>query len=347
MAITNSTIGARHFKHLTAYDRGKIAALHAAGKTQQEIADYVGCHKSTISRELRRGTVPQRKSNGKIVHVYFPDTGQLFYERNRKACGRKLKLDDAIEFIKYAETQILDKKWSPDAVCGRAKRDGKFKDKMVCTKTLYNYIDLGLIGVKNIDLPMKITLNTKKKRNRKNKKILGRSIDERPIEVNERQEFGHWEIDTVIGKKTKDQALLTLTERKTRKEIILRVTAKDSLSVSEVISQLKVSYGNRFSKVFKTITADNGSEFADLGLSVEKDLTEVYFTHPYTSCERGTNERHNGLIRRFIPKGRPISSVADETITYVENWCNHLPRKILNYRTPEECFQIELAGLAS
>uniref|UniRef100_UPI000B027FA3 IS30 family transposase n=1 Tax=Bacillus smithii TaxID=1479 RepID=UPI000B027FA3 len=85
----------------------------------------------------------------------------------------------------------------------------------------------------------------------------------------------------------------------------------------------------------------------DLGLSVEKDLTEVYFTHPYTSCERGTNERHNGLIRRFIPKGRPISSVADETITYVENWCNHLPRKILNYRTPEECFQIELAGLAS
>lgn len=152
---------------------------------------------------------------------------------------------------------------------------------------------------------------------------------------------------TVIGKKTKDQALLTLTERKTRKEIILRVTAKDSLSVSEVISQLKVSYGNRFSKVFKTITADNGSEFADLGLSVEKDLTEVYFTHPYTSCERGTNERHNGLIRRFIPKGRPISSVADETITYVENWRNHLPRKILNYRTPEECFQIELAGLAS
>nr|WP_049783546.1 IS30 family transposase [Heyndrickxia coagulans] len=152
---------------------------------------------------------------------------------------------------------------------------------------------------------------------------------------------------TVIGKKTKDQALLTLTERKTRKEIILRVTAKDSLSVSEVISQLKVSYGNRFSKVFKTITADNGSEFADLGLSVEKDLTEVYFTHPYTSCERGTNERHNGLIRRFIPKGRPISSVADETITYVENWRNHLPRKVLNYRTPEECFQIELAGLAS
>ncbi|MED4936106.1 helix-turn-helix domain-containing protein, partial [Heyndrickxia coagulans] len=81
-------------------DRGKIAALHAAGKTQQEIADYVGCHKSTISRELRRGTVPQRKSNRKIVHVYFPDTGQLLYERNRKACGRKLKLDDAIEFIK-------------------------------------------------------------------------------------------------------------------------------------------------------------------------------------------------------------------------------------------------------
>jgi transposase, IS30 family len=156
MAITNSTIAPRHFKHLTAYDRGKIAAFHAAGKTQQEIADYIGCHKSTISRELRRGTVPQRKSNGKIVHVYFPDTGQLLYEKNRIACGRKFKLDHAIEFIKYAETQILQKDWSPDAVCGKAKRCGTFQGDVVCTKTLYNYIDLGLIGVKNIDLPMKV-----------------------------------------------------------------------------------------------------------------------------------------------------------------------------------------------
>jgi IS30 family transposase len=240
----------------------------------------------------------------------------------------------------------LQDRWSPDAVCGYAELHGLFDDAIVCTKTLYNYIDLGLIAVKNIDLPMKVRLNTKKKRSRQNKRVLGRSIEERPAEVEQREEFGHWEIDTVIGKKSQDEALMTLTERKTRKEFILRVEVKDSEAVSVSIGDLRKRYGSLFSHVFKTITADNGSKFADLGLSVEDEETEIYFTHPYTSCERGTNERHIGLIRRFIPKGKAISSVSDKTISYAENWCNQLPRKILGYRTPEECFQEELALLA-
>jgi transposase, IS30 family len=347
MAQSNFTTAKRSFKHLTAFDRGKIAALHTEGKSMQAIADAVGRNKSTISRELKRGTVTQMKSGGKLVEIYFPDTGQLKYEENRKSCGAKFKLDEAIEFIQFAETKILKDQWSPDAVCGYAKRHSLFEKTFVCTKTLYNYIDLGLIGIKNIDLPMKVRLNTKKKRSRQNKRVLGRSIEERPTEVAERQEFGHWEINTVIGKITKDQALLTLTERKTRKEIILRVNAKNTPSVTDAIAKLKKNYSEQFSSVFKTITADNGSEFADLSVPVEKDETEVYFTHPYTSCERGTNERKNGLIRRFIPKGKPISSVDDQTISYAENWCNHLPRRILGYRTPEECFLKELDLLAS
>jgi transposase, IS30 family len=212
--------------------------------------------------------------------------------------------------------------------------------------TPYFYIDLGLLGVKNIDLPMKVRLNTKKKRTRKNKRVLGRSIEERPAEVNERKEFGHWEIDTIIGKKSQDEALLTLTERKTRKELIVKVAAKESETVSISIADLQNNYGSLFSHIFKTITADNGSEFADLGLSVKNVETEVYFTHPYTSSERGTNERHNGLIRRFIPKGKAIASVSEKTISYAENWCNQLSRKILGCRTPEEYFQEELALLA-
>lgn len=345
MTQTHSTT-IRHFKHITAYDRGKIAALRAEGKSLQAIADVIGCNKSTISRELKRGTVSQRKSNGKMIKVYFPDTGQLMYERHRKACGAKFKLDKTIEFIQFAEAKILGEDWSPDAVCGYAKRNGLYEGTMVCTKTLYNYIDLGLIGVKNIDLPMKVRLNTKKRRSHQNKRVLGLSIEERPEEINERKEFGHWEIDTVVGKKTKDQVLLTLTERKTREEIIFRVPGKDTTSVTDAITKLKNDYGDKFPQVFKTITADNGSEFSSLGESVEKDKTTIYYTHPYTSCERGTNERHNGLIRRFIPKGKVISNVADQTITYAEKWCNQLPRRILKYKTPEECFQEELAHLA-
>ncbi|MFZ3591920.1 IS30 family transposase, partial [Bacillus sp. DJP31] len=250
-------------------------------------------------------------------------------------------------FIQFAESKILKDDWSPDAVYGHAKRLSLFDDALVCTKTLYNYIELGIMRVKNIDLPMKVRLNTKKKRCRKNKRILGRSIEERPIEVNGRNEFGHWEIDTVIGKKTNDEALMTLTERKTRKEFIIRVPAKDSEAITKAISCLKNTFDSRFSNIFKTITSDNGSEFADLDFSVNDVQTDIYFTHPYSSCERGTNERHNGLIRRFIPKGKAISSVSEATILYAETWCNQLPRKILAYKTPEECFQEELALLPS
>ncbi|WP_391116828.1 IS30 family transposase [Psychrobacillus sp. L3] len=295
MAQTHSTTSKHSFNHLTPFDRGKIAALHADGKSMQAIADAVGCHKSTISRELKRGTVMQMKSGRTLFQAYFPETGQFQYEKNRTECGAQFKLDGSIEFIRFAEKKILEDKWSPDAVRGFVRLHGLFEGASVCTKTLYNYIDMGLLGVRNIDLPMKTRLNTKKKRSRKNKRVLGRSIEERPAAVDQREEFGHWEIDTVIGKKSQDEVLLTLTERKTRKEIIMKIGAKASEAVTKAMKRLQKQSGYRFSSVFKTITSDNGSEFAELAVSLEKEKTEVYFTHPYTSSERGTNERHNGL----------------------------------------------------
>jgi IS30 family transposase len=345
MAQTHSTTKKCTFKHLNAFDRGKIAALHEVGLSMQAIADQVGCDKSTISRELKRGTVTQMKTGRTFYETYFPDTAQLRYEENRKACGAKLKLDAAIDFLVFAETKILVDKWSPDAVCGYAKLHQLFEGPTLCSKTLYNYIEQGFMNIRNIDLPMKTRLNTKKKRSRKNKRVLGRSIEDRPAEINNREDFGHWEIDTVIGKKSKDPVLLTLTERKTRQEIIMKIASKASEAVSKAIQFIQKECGSNFSKVFKTITADNGSEFADLDSTLKKEDTDIYFAHPYTSCERGTNERHNGLIRRFIPKGKAIAEVSSETISHVEKWCNQLPRKILGYRTPEECFHEELSLL--
>lgn len=348
MVPSKSTTNKRTFKHLTEYDRGIIYAMHKHGKSLQAIADEIGCHKSTISRELKRGSVKQMKTDGTYHEVYFPDAGQRIYEENRKNCGAKLKLDTAIDFIQYVENKILEDKWSPDVAWGYAKRHNLFGDNMVCTKTIYNYIEQGLIAVKNIDLPMKMRLNTKTKRVRKNKRKLGLSIDERPMEALDRQEFGHWEIDTVIGKKNKnDHVLLTLTERKTRQEFIFRALGKTSEAINCGMEQLREKYTTNFDKIFKTITSDNGSEFADLPLIVKDVNTGIYYTHPYSSFERGTNERTNGLIRRFIPKGKAISSVSDKTIQYVQNWCNNLPRKILGYRTPEECFQEELLCLST
>lgn len=345
MAQAQSTTSKRSFKHLNSFQRGEISALRKEGKTQEAIAQAIGCNRSTVCRELKRGTVTQMKTGRTTFEAYFPETGQAKYEDNRKACGSKFKLDDAIEFIQFAEQKILEDKWSPDAVCGFAERHNLFAGKRVCTKTLYNFIEHGFLAVKNIDLPLKVRLNTKKRRIRVNKRVLGKSIEERPSAIDERTEFGH-EIDTVIGKKSQDEALMTLTERKTRQEIIMRVDGKDSESITQALEALRKKYDSNFAQVFKTITSDNGSEFAELATSLAAVETEVFFTHPYTSCERGTNERHNGLIRRFIPKGKAIKSVAEATISYAENWCNRLPRKILDYRTPEECFLEELANIA-
>ncbi|MFX0559556.1 IS30 family transposase [Tepidibacillus infernus] len=215
-------------------ERGQIQVLQKEGKTLQEIADLLGRHKSTISRELKRGTVIQRRSDLSEYKTYFPETGQARYEANRFHCGAKYKLVQASDFIRFAVEKIQKEHWSPDAVCGFAKANQLF-GVVVCTKTLYNYIDLGVLPVKNIDLPLKVTRNTKKKRNRVNKKILGKSIEQRPSHINERTEFGHWEIDTVLGSRQKGAVLLTLTERMTRKEVIMKIDQKTTTAIHHAI----------------------------------------------------------------------------------------------------------------
>ena len=139
-----------------------------------------------------------------------------------------------------------------------------------------------------------------------------------------------------------DAVLLTITERMTRKEIIRKIPSKTAEAVQIALLRLADESCEYFSKVFKSITADNGSEFAKISSLEEKTATKIYFAHPYSSYERGTNERHNGLIRRFIPKGKSMSQYSIEAIAKVQNWCNTLPRKILKYLTPDEAFEYQL-----
>lgn len=333
------TLNPRKNKHLSLTERVKIELMINEGKTSYAIAKSLGRSINTISNEIRRGTVEQVKQ-GKRIQVYYADSGQYRYEKNRKNCGRKYSILTHNKFISYVENQILNEKHSVDAAVGRYALRNQCKP--LCTRTIYRYIDLGLMKVRNMDLPLKLRRNTKPARIRANKKILGDSIDIRPKHIDQRQEFGHWEIDTVIGSKSKnDEVLLTLVERATRNAIFRKISGKTAVAVMNEFEKLKDEFGSKFGYVFKTITADNGSEFADL--STLKQLgSGVYFTHPYSSFERGTNERHNGLIRRFIPKGQWISDHNDDAIDRIEAWCNSLPRKILGYLTPEELFEVEL-----
>jgi len=347
MDTTYDTTESNKNKHLTAFERGKIKLLLDEGVTRYAIAKRLERAYNTIKNEIKRGSVMQLQK-GKYVEVYFPEVGQKAYETNRLNSHRTYKFIDCHGFIDHVVECFKKSEHSLDAICGAAKLHGLFTDdEMVCTKTLYNYVDLGLIGIKNLELPLKVRRSTKTTRTCKHKKILGTSIENRPADVLTREEFGHWEIDTVIGEKSNnDEVLVTIVERKTRMDIMRKVSGKTADAVQKVMKEIHSEIGEkRFNQIFKSITADNGGEFARLSELEAVTDTKIYFAHPYASWERGTNERHNGLIRRFIPKGKRLADVPVEKIALIQNWCNTLPRKILGYLTPEEAFKIELNNI--
>jgi IS30 family transposase len=346
----------RQYQHLSTVERGKIEALRGEGYGVSAIAQKIGRNKGTISRELKRGTVLQRERAKYLskkpdypeyreTYKYYADTGQTVYERNRRRSRKPLKFEQCREFIQYADRQMKELKWSPEAVCGRVAFEGKFeKEAMVCAKTLYSYVDQRRLNTRNIDLCLKVRRKPKTEApKRPNKRILGMSIEERPSDVQSRQEFGHWEADSVIGRASDKAAINTLVERKTRFQIANKLAGKGAAATNAAIKALFRLYPQG---VFKSFTADNGSEFAGLSEGL-KGIADVYFCHPYSSWEKGTNERHNGLIRRHIKKGRNIDEMDAETIAQAADWNNALPRKILNWRTPAECFIEELARVES
>ena len=160
------------------------------------------------------------------------------------------------------------------------------------------------------------------------------TIEKRPVEINARSTWGHWEMDTVIGHaKGKGQAALVLTERLTRYELIFKLKDKTSKSVVSTLS--KLSKCCDFPNIFKSITVDNGSEFQDCK-GMERLKTKVYYCHPYTSSERGSNERMNRMIRRFFPKGSDFNQLKQKDFDRVKDYLNNYQRRVLGGQTPLE-----------
>ena len=227
MDYQNNNTESRKNKHLNFKERMTIEIRLKDGFSIYKIAKELGRSINTITNEIKRGTTTQIRQ-GKYIKIYLAATGEAVYTKNRLNSCRPFKMLDCSEFISYTVDKIKNDSWSPDACVGEAIANGRFERyQMVCTKTLYNYIDLGLLDVKNTDLPIKLRRNTKSTRVKKHKKKLGSSISERPIDINNRTEFGHWEIDTVIGEKSNnDNVLLTILERKTRYAIVLNIVSK-------------------------------------------------------------------------------------------------------------------------
>lgn len=343
----------RKFKQLTLDKRLKLEVLLKAKHKPKEIAELLHIHISTVYREMKRGTFTALKSDLTTEERYSPDIAQEKAEANLAAKGADIKIGNDHELAKEIEELIIERKYSPAAALATIEKNGKCKTK-ICVTTLYSYIDKGVfLNLTNRALPVK---RNEKRPYRKvtvqKRASKGESIENRPKEIETREEFGHWEMDTVVGKRgISKKSLLVLTERKTRKEVILLLKNHTAEAVVRALDKIERQLGSKFRNIFKSITVDNGSEFSDYeGMErsrrSNKKRTKVYYCHPYSSWERGSNENHNKLVRRHIPKGINFDDKTQKDINYIAEWINDYPRRIFNYKTPEELFNEEIAKAA-
>ena len=326
----------RQFKHITERERYAIETMLKLGKSKAEIAEEIGKSRSTIYAEIRRGTVKQLKSDLTETSIYLADYAQRDYDLKKHEKGRYLKIGNDMEFVRFVENKIKNERYSPVATLQALKEKRDIRTN-VCHRTLYRYIHSGIfLNISSGDLPYRVS--KKQEKERKNialKNTKGNSIENRPKYIGKRERIGHWEMDTVYSGKGKGKdCLLVLTERKTRYEEIYHMKSRTQEEVVRVLDDIENKIGlPTFIRRYKTITCDNGVEFLN-SYGTERSITTpdtkrtlLYYCHPFASCERGSNENQNKLIRRWIPKGESIAEYKDK-IPYIQEWINNYPRKM-------------------
>lgn len=341
------------YRRLTNYDRLVIEAYYNAGYAQTDIADLLGVHRSTICRELRKGMYEHLNTNYTTRKAYSSNLAQDYTDFQNSSKGKELKIADDHDLASFLEEKIAHDKYSPDAVLHLISSDPDLSKRFkvsISTTTLYRYIDKGLfLNLTNKDLPHAHKRSYNRVRRIQKRSSVGTSIEKRPADILSREYFGDWEMDTVKGIRGKTKGcLLVLTERKTRNELTFKLPDQKAASVVAILDDLEELLGDDFSNVFHTITVDNGVEFADFeGMQQSKlregSRTNIYYCHAYSSCERGSNENGNRLIRRHAPKGTDLDQLTPENVKEIQRWMNDYPRKLLGYRTAGELFRKELA----
>ncbi|MDE7269269.1 MAG: IS30 family transposase [Acetatifactor sp.] len=333
-------------KDLTYAERIKIETMLKDGLNKKQIAHRLGRHYNTIHYEIKKGMTRLRDgSTWKEYDFYSADIGQATHEQAQQNKGCPLKIGKDIAYADYLETMVIHHKYSPYAALESAK--GKF-DTTICVSTFYSYVDKGVFfSLENRDLPHRkdARIRAYKPRRTSLKNLHAKSIEERPKVVNERISKGHWELDTVVGGRGKSkECLMVLTERVSRRELIMKLASKTMSEVVRAFNRLEQRLGTEhFKETFRTITADNGTEFLDSD-GIEKSCitagnrTNVYFCHPYCPSERGSNENANKLIRRWCPKGCDFAEYTEVDIQHIEDWLNSYPRKLFNGRTANEVY---------
>jgi IS30 family transposase len=307
------------YEHINTEERSNIEILHQLGYSARKIAEILRRHHSSISRELKRNT----SKTG-----YQKDLAQYKYQIRRRACKPKGKLTPEIANEIKVRMQC---RWSPEAIVGRL-----FQGEL-SFKTIYRWLYQGLLpGVTKKDLRFKG--KRRKSGDKRGHLHVGRAIHDRPKAVENREEFGHWEADTIVSGRGKSRTCLaTFLERKSRMYLAIQIEDRTASSMQKAIHE--VVY--RYPEAFKTVTVDRGKEFA-CSQKIEEELElPMYFADPYSSWQRGANENSNGLLREFIPKSSDISKVSKQQLAVYLAYIVHRPRKCLGFKTAYEVFMEE------
>jgi IS30 family transposase len=311
-----------NYHQITREERYTISALRKQGYRMSEIAAVLGRHRSSVYREIKRN-----QCNDKGYRPFKADSRT----RGRRSRSRRNKQFEARDFALIESLLRLD--WSPEQVSCYLKR---VKLLNISHETIYLYVWADMEDGGNLYTRLRGALKQRRKRygayDSRGRLAGKRHISERPEDVESRETFGHWEIDTVLGKGSRD-CIVTLVERKTRYTLIGKLKARTIDQLNARLLQII----KRHRKSIKTITADNGTEFHGYKSIEKKTGVKFYFATPHHSWERGTNENTNGLIRQYLPKSKSMASLNQHQCNAIAAKLNTRPRKTLGFLTPEEC----------
>ena len=323
----------KSYKHLTIYERETLSQLLLRGSSLGDIAKAMGRHKSTLSREV---------SHGKLGRAgYRALTSQAFVEE-RKHAGKKPKKILNNPLLESEIHKYLKLRWSPEEIANRLKMEYPSDPSMhISHESIYTYLYVLPRGELKKELLSYLRQHQRSRRKRGNTHSKrGQipnmiSIEERPKEVEDRSIPGHWEGDLIVGKDRKS-ALGTLVERTTRTTILVPLKEKDAKAVRKAFAR-ETKHLPKQMKL--SLTYDRGKEMAEHQLFTKQTKIQVYFAHPQSPWERGTNENTNGLIRQFFPKGTDFNKIKRKEIKAVQDLLNGRPRKTLGYLKPFEVFE--------
>jgi IS30 family transposase len=309
-----------NYTQLAREQRYQINILKKAGHNQTYIALMVGCHKSTISRELRRNRSQK---------------GYRHYQADEKAIDRQCEAyRSRIAWQTWQQVELLLRQdWSPEQIAGWLKQA---RQPSVSHEWIYLYV----YADKRRGGTLHLHLRSQKKQRKRYSGYVRRgqipnrtSIDKRPQIVASKGRFGDWEADTIVGARHKG-GILSAVERKSKLTRLRKLATKSAVEMKDNTIELLAPLTAKV----HTITVDNGKEFCQHELIAAGLQARIYFAHPYSSWERGLNENTNGLVRQYFPKKYEFSRISDSDLQRVEDLLNNRPRKTLGYRTPNEVF---------